>query len=92
MRDAAYYRRRTRVRFAFWTAITIALVWTLTAAVRAQTHFDCVDEPVVVSDEEGLSLWTIAHRNCTGAVDVVVHNLVERYSTTVHRGQLIYLP
>ena len=63
----------------------VALLW-----FAGKPRFSCAEAPVKVS--HGDTLWSIAERECEGEISFVVDFLVEQYGTTIHAGQLVWLP
>lgn len=55
-----------------------------------QPRFSCSPDPVKVA--YGDTLWAIAERECEGEISFVVDFLVGQYGTTIHAGQLVWLP
>jgi hypothetical protein len=63
----------------------VALMW-----FAGKPSFSCAEEPVKVS--HGDTLWAIAERECEGEISFVVDFLVEQYGSTIHAGDLVWLP
>lgn len=69
--------------------IVALFIWIITEFDQRMNHYVCSTAPVVV--HYGDTIFDIATDNCRGNVRTAIDDLVNRYGTTIHVGQVIEL-
>ena len=85
-----YYRTRSRVRFIFWSLISLAFVLMLSNSIESINDYSCDTSQVTVNFRD--TLWSIAENNCDGNIREAVSDLVNLRQTDILRvGEIIQL-
>ena len=73
--------------FAIWIAAMM-----IAKFYETQLQFTCTNNGAAVIVKDGDSAWSIAKKYCTGDVRSAVDGIVTVYGSTLHPGEIVYLP
>lgn len=76
----------------FITTLLILAGITALMVIASDTADEFTCDPDAYTVTYGDTLWAIAERNCDGNIQFVTDNLVTVYGSTIHNGQVVWLP